>query len=402
MVKLAGVCGILLLNATGCSRLATSSMLPAAPAADHSDRGDAIAYKTIFWFSRTDGAIPSAALLDVNGRLFGTTFLGGKAGCGVVFSIDSDGKDERVIHDFSENEGCGPLGLVYSTGSFYGIANRGATDNDGSVFRMHANGGVIWSSSLSGNPGGANPEGGPIYYRGSVYGTTSSGGSGCPGQGCGTVFKADADGNTKIIYNFRGEQNGKHDGQTPMAGLVELNGLLYGTTCDGGADDRGTIFTVTTSGGEKVRHSFSGADSNGFCPQASLIVYKGNLYGTTTAGGDYNFGTVFSYKPGGSVHAVWSFGNGDDGKSPRSSLVEVNGELYGTTGTGGNGTNCSGHCGTIFELSLSGHERVLHNFQRGKDGALPMAGLLFLKGKLYGTTSKGGSDDLGTLFTVTP
>ena len=92
-----------------------------------------------------------------------------------------------------------------------------------------------------------------------------------------------------------------------------------------------------------------------------------------------------------------SFGSGSDGGHPSASLLNVSGTLYGTTSLGG-----AYGKGTVFSMTLSGNERVLHSFGYGADGATPLAGLIDVKGTLYGTTSAGGTYGDGTVFALKP
>ena len=148
---------------------------------------------------------------------------------------------------------------------------------------------------------------------------------------------------------------------------------------------------------ETVLHQFSGPD--GAKPHAGLISdTAGNLYGTTSAGGLYNAGTVFElvYTGGGySETILHSFTGGNDGGSPLSSLaMDAAGNLYGSAETGGTGSCSSTGCGVVFELvkSTGYSETILHRFTGGADGGLPYASLTFdASGNLYGTVMCGGS-----------
>jgi uncharacterized repeat protein (TIGR03803 family) len=94
-----------------------------------------------------------------------------------------------------------------------------------------------------------------------------------------------------------------------------------------------------------------------------------------------------------------SFGSGTDGAGPiyGSSLIKQEDRLYGTTLYGGiNGG------GTVFEVSISGKERVLYRFEAKPDGANPFAGLIALNGVLYGTAANGGASGYGTVFRISP
>jgi uncharacterized repeat protein (TIGR03803 family) len=115
--------------------------------------------------------------------------------------------------------------------------------------------------------------------------------------GCGVVYSITTSGSEKVVYRFKGGS----DGGNPLASLVEVNGTLYGTTYGGGAQDLGTIFSISTSGGEQVLHSFAGSD--GAQPMADLTDVNGTLYGTTNSGGyekgcgGKGCGTVFALTP---------------------------------------------------------------------------------------------------------
>lgn len=85
-------------------------------------------------------------------------------------------------------------------------------------------------------------------------------------------------------------------------------------------------------------------------------------------------------------------------KPSEAGLLAVGGTLYGTTSAGG----ANGKGGTVFSISPSGSESILHSFGQGTDGADPLAGLINVKGTLYGTTSSGGTSGDGTVFAITP
>jgi uncharacterized repeat protein (TIGR03803 family) len=153
------------------------------------------------------------------------------------------------------------------------------------------------------------------------------------------------------------------------------------------------VFAATTAGKITPLHSFGGA-RDGAHPLSPLLQYGGVLYGTTSAGGNScSCGTVFSITFSGKEHVLHRFG-GADGSTPYAGLIRVGSTLYGTTKLGGayNG-------GAIFEITPSGKERVIHSFAGGSnDGDYPVAGLLYLRDALYGTTSFGGAHNSGTIF----
>jgi len=156
-----------------------------------------------------------------------------------------------------------------------------------------------------------------------------------------------------------------------------------------------------------VLHSF-GKGKDGANPSAGLIDVGGTLYGTTSLGGARSCnhtdacGTVFSITPSGTEKMLHHFAGGTDGSDPAAPLIDVNGVLYGTTEYGGVHSCSGGGCGTVFSITPSGKERVLHAFAAKPDGAEPVAGLVEVDGTLYGTTQVGGSSGYGTVFALTP
>jgi uncharacterized repeat protein (TIGR03803 family) len=234
--------------------------------------------------------------------------------------------------------------------------------------------------------------------QGNLYGTTVySGDLSCYGNGgsqpgCGVVFKLDTTGNETVLHTFIGT-----DGALPEAPVIrDAKGNLYGDTCRGGAYGWGTVFKVDTSGNETVLHSFNNGNGDGWGNSGSLLLDKGNLYGTTYNGGANGYGTVFELSKNGTETLLHSFA-GSDGAYPWLTGVirDANGNLYGTTYQGG----AYGY-GTVFELSNSGQETVLHSFAGGTtDGCYPIGTpVMDHLGNLYGTTNSCGSSNLGTVW----
>jgi uncharacterized repeat protein (TIGR03803 family) len=255
-------------------------------------------------------------------------------------------------------------------------------------------------SFTGGSDGGIPLDGLMIDGAGNLYGTASYGGPG----GNGVVFKVNPRGKETVLHGFTGGT----DGAKPEASLVmDATGNLYGTTTAGGASGAGTVFKVTRYGKEKVLYTFTGT-TDGASPEAALVMDKaGNLYGTTTAGGSAGNGTVFKLAPRKKQGGEWkekvlySFGQGTDGAVPVAGVTLVSGNLYGTTSAGGT----YGY-GTIFQLtpSKSGWtENTLYNFQGGNDGDVPYAGLIVdQSGNLYGAATGGGTGAGGTIFELSP
>lgn len=379
-------------------------------------------YEVLHSFSGDpDGQNPQAGLIDVGGTLYGTTYAGGRNdrsgygyGGGTVFKVTASGR-EKVLHSFGAvGDGLWPeAGLVDAGGTLYGTTSRGGSgscpDRFSSAFYSC---GIVFSITPSGaedvfyNFGaghdGNTPVAALVEANGVLYGTTQNGGRHHihVRQGCGTVFSIPSGDSEKVLQSFTcGDVGG-----LPVASLIEVKGKLYGTTSQNGLYEGGTVFSITPSGKLKVLHSFGhGTDGGGL--DAGLIAVNGTLFGTTSGGGVYGGGTVFSITTTGTEKVLHSFGKGTDGVHPLASLTDVKGTLYGTTQQGGAYATCNhstSGCGTVFSVTLSGAEKVLHSFGSGTDGIVPTASLIEMDGTLYGTTSEGGAHERGTVFALRP
>jgi uncharacterized repeat protein (TIGR03803 family) len=374
-------------------------------------------YKVLYSFKGypDDGAYPYASLLDVDSTLYGTTEFGGpgrcktgsghRSGCGTVFAITTSGA-ETVLRSFEGGNGESPLaGLLDINGTLYGTTSQGGKHRSGTVFAITTSGmfRVLHSFEGDGSGDGDFPTAGLININGTLYGTTLGGGQ-AGADGVGTVFSITTSGKERVLYGFAG---GLGDGANPHAGLINVNGTLYGTTTQGGNGacfaGCGTVFEITPSGAETVLYNFAGGPGDGESPEADLINVNGTLYGTTESGGANGNGTVFSITTSGEESVLYSFKVGKDGAYPEAALLDVKGTLYGTTAYGGSGTACgSSGCGTVFKITTSGKEAVLYSFAGEPDGAGPQAGLTKIDGTLYGTTIGGGANNQGTVFSLTP
>ncbi|HTT04784.1 MAG TPA: choice-of-anchor tandem repeat GloVer-containing protein [Steroidobacteraceae bacterium] len=276
-----------------------------------------------------------------------------------------------------------------SDGNFYGTTFQGGTNGLGTVFEVTPTGAESVLYSLSGS---SNSYAGLVQDgAGNFYGTTYYGGS----SGLGTVFKVTPGGTESVLYSFMGSSDGAH----PYACLIlGRDGNLYGTTFEGGTSDFGTVFELTPSGTETVLYAFTGGTDGGY-PEAGLFQDSdGNFYGTTYQGGASGVGTVFNVAPSGTETVLYAFKGGSDGANPEDGVIRgSDGNIYGTTLKGG-----TSNIGTVFAITPGGTETVLHAFAGGSsDGASPYAGLVEDgDGNLYGTTSAGGISGYGTLFEI--
>ena len=353
-------------------------------------------------FYGADGVYPEAPLvLGKDGGLYGTTSEGGKStsgtfgalGYGTIFRITTNGT-LNILYTFGKMQdangnavdGGSPVaGLVQGTdGSLYGTASQGGPNGlvisnmygtfpstgFGTVFKVTTNGiftrlhafGAVEDSD--GNAlDGSSPNAGLVQAAdGNFYGTTADGGTNAEG----TIFRITPGGMFTSLYSFGTLKDGigrRIDGSAPEAALVKGDdGALYGTTSSGGENGEGTIFKITTDGTFTLLYSFGSLRSSsyysldGAAPLAALILgTDGNFYGTTSAGGTNNNGTIFQITAGAKFTSLYSFARIQDanaialdGSDPEAGLVQgSDGTFFGTTYSGGG----SNDVGTVFALS---------------------------------------------------
>ena len=345
-----------------------------------------------------DGAEPYARLTLSGSTLFGTTLDGGDAGSGTVFSMNTDGSGFTLLHEFAggANNGSGPYaGLTQSGSTLFGTTFAGGGNGLGTVFSINADGSgfTLLHEFAGGQNDGWEPIAGVAIGGSTLFGTTIFGGD----NDEGTLYSINSDGSGyRLLREFAG---GANDGADP-GGLTLSGSTLFGTTWAGG-DHGGTIFSINTDGsGFTLLHEFGGAN-DGCCPHPlSVLTQSGStLFGTTYAGGDDYFGTVYSINTDGSGFTLLHefAGGADDGHSPRAGLTLSGSTLYGTTMAGGDNDG-----GTVFSINTDGSNfTLLHEFAGGvNDGERPQAGLTLSGSRLFGTTEIGGDNDLGTVFSI--
>jgi len=207
-----------------------------------------------------------------------------------------------------------------------------------------------------------------------------------------------------VVYDFKGTAWG--DGGLPNSALTaDSAGNLYGTTSLGGKYDFGTVFELPVSGGEKILHHFTGGWDGGYPGSALALDPSGNVYGTTWAGGnllcgDIGCGVVFRLSPQGIEKVLHTFTGNDDGAFPLGGVIrDSTGNLYGTASGGGTQTgDCAGFlgCGVVFKLDTASHMSTLYRFSGAPDGLGPANSLTRdAAGNLYGTTRSGGDTACG-------
>jgi uncharacterized repeat protein (TIGR03803 family) len=303
-----------------------------------------------------------------------------------------------VLYDFYESSGAYPAtGVVEdSSGNLYGTAVEGGASSNGVVYEVSSSGTETVLYNFTGSTDGGSPFA-PVIRdsQGNLYGTTVEGGT----DSCGVVFKVDTAGTETVLHSFTG---GTADGCQPYQGLImDAKGNLYGTTFAGGAYNEGMVFKLTAKGTETLLHSFEGEGSDGGYPVfGHLLMDKaGHLYGLTESGGSSNKGVLYKLTARGEETILYNFAGGSsDGCEPYGSVaMDKAGNLYGTT------VFCGAYnYGTIWKVSKKGKETILHNFAGGSpDGCNPQAGVVLdSKDNIFGDTGFCGAYGYGTVWKV--
>jgi len=364
--------------------LAASALAPAAAA------GDTDTLLHSFTGALNDGGEPLAEVtLDASGDIYGDTSLGGANSEGTVFEFAADGT-EMLLHSFGgTGDGTEPEGAAIfdANGNMYGSTWAGGASNNGTIWELAANGTYTLLHSFAANEG-SNMRGRLAQdSQGNLYGTAYQGGAG----GDGSVFEYSAGGELDVLHSFDGT-----DGENPIFGVViDKSGNLYGVTSAGGTGNAGTVYKISGKGRFTSLYSFTGGP-DGDTPYGGLAIdKKGNLYGSTLAGGSNENGTVFEMTPGGTLTTLYRFAGGAGGSAPEGDILLAGKALYGTARNAGPHNN-----GGVYEVTFAGSEKLLRAFSR-KDGYGYSGGVTASGNILYVTAPLGGAYRNGTLFSLT-
>jgi uncharacterized repeat protein (TIGR03803 family) len=323
-----------------------------------------------------------------------------------------------TLYDFgrkSQDPDTPTLGVIAQgrDGNLYSTTSKGGAHNVGAVFKITPAGKLttLYSFCSTDNcADGAYPYGGlTLGTDGSFYGTTLGGGedltSCADNSGCGTIFKITPNGSLTTLYRFTNGSDGAFPEAPPIQGR---DGNFYGTATAGGAPECGTIYKLTTHGAFTALHTFDNTD--GCAPSAPLaLAVDGNFYGTTLLGGSSyggglpGFGVIFKITPAGNMTLLYNFDDAQGAYSYSPLVQGSDGNLYGTATGGGTGNGG----GVVFRITLAGQFIVLHAMNGTTDGNQPDAGLVQASdGNFYGVADNGGNSTpclgsgCGTLFGI--
>ena len=240
---------------------------------------------------------------------------------------------------------------------------------------------------FTGQLDGGYPEGALLHDSTVLYGTTYQGGA----ANKGTIFRVQSDGTGyTTLLDFAGATNGSF----PTGALISDGTWLFGMTQQGGTYGLGCVFKIRKDGSGFAKiYDFNSV--NGRYPQGSLIFDGTWLYGMSLRGGANDSGAIFRLLPDGTLFSkIFDFSGTADGGYPYGSLMKDSAWLYGTTYLGGLADK-----GTVFRIQTNGSGFTqLYSFTGTGDGSYPASDLTSDGTWLYGTTQQGGTNDLGTVF----
>lgn len=335
---------------------------------------DGTDFQKVLDFTDSTGWGPEGGMcLSANGKLYGTTFMGGSGSpvAGTLFSFDPAGAGFHKIHDFTITDGGGNWGsLVQGTDDgmlFAGQYMGGA--GGGSIYRVDpssdaytivhglnttTDGSGITDKLLSGSDGW-------------LYGTAHFGGT----FNVGTIFRFDPIGNTfETLHHFTGGEGG----DTPYGGLCEAaNGWFYGTTYTGGLGNKGILYKYDPVGDQFVTLVSLDTVPGNNCWSSMVNAGPDLLVGTVASGGLNGSGFLFGITPStDAFEELFSFGATTGGAVVGNPIVGSDGRIYGMCGGGG-----TLGLGTVYAYDpVSDVHTILHSFDLTTDGGGPRGDLV--------------------------
>jgi uncharacterized repeat protein (TIGR03803 family) len=349
-------------------------------------------YMILYNFKNTDGSFPTGSLLEAsNGYLYGTTMYGG-LNVGVIYRLRKDGTDFSVLHKFNSGYNASGGLIQAADGKLYGATLQGGTIGYGTLYSINPDGsGYNEFLSFDGAARGSTPRGallqGPDLF---LYGVTGGGGV----LGKGVLFKVKTDGTSyNKLVEFDGSAKGAYGASTPT---LASDGKLYGMTQSGGANDKGTVFSISPNGVGFIKILDLGGIT-GSNPLGSLIeALDGNLYGMTSKGGTKDLGIAFRVRKNGTGFFKLLDFIGTNGASPQlGPFLELQNLLFfGMTQFGG-----ASNAGVIFSISSTGNFALLREFPQPASSPQTLS-INNDFTKVFGIASGGGAYGAGAVFSA--
>jgi len=340
-------------------------------------------FETLHYLTGADGAEPNGPLVrGSDGCLYGATSSGGVWGQGTIFKLTPTGQFVSVA-SFNGTNGSGPSGVTFGAdGNLYGTSQ--GSNTTWNVFRASTSGAITVLGSYNETMGAAFPELLVQAPDGVFYGTTQQGGA----YDYGVAFSVTTNGLIRVLATFDGT-NGAFPGFDPAA-LVLRQGILYGTTYEGGSNWCGTAFSLTTNGVLTTLACFGGPQGIG--PRGTLLLANdGSFYGV--ADNHESSASIFRMTPEGVISTLCTLSGPLGGESNPSGLIQArDGYLYGSI-------ILLGSNGAVYRFSGGEALDIVFQFSN-TNGSDPWQLVQGADGNLYGATSLGGVD-YGTVFALT-
>lgn len=354
------------------------------------------------------------------------------AGAVTVTSLHSFSYDNNRVGGVRPN---GSL-LIGASGTIYGTTFEGGTNQSGTIFSITSGGTFTTLANLDSSSTGRQPTGRLFADAlGTIYGTTMNGGA----LGGGAVFSLTSAGSLTTLANFRLlDQSFMEEDNIFLAGNIALNasGIIYGTTTAGGANNAGTLFSLTPGGTMTTLASFA-LNGSGAYPFGNLFVdAAGNVFGATQYSAGYGGGTIFRYGSDGTLttllNSSYYFGSDFGGITG-----DAAGNLYGkrtsteeifrlssdgtyttllsaaslgaqylnpdfivdSAGTVFGTARGSGYSGSVYSVTSSGIVSTLASFAQ-YTATLTTGLVADRSGNLYGTSMDFGSGNAGYVYKI--
>jgi uncharacterized repeat protein (TIGR03803 family) len=311
-------------------------------------------------------------------------------------TVTPTGGTYTTMHIFNDTLGAFPANdLIMYNSLLYGTTPGDGVNIFGNIFSITTAGAYVDMYEFASNGiNGSDPVGDLTAYNNVLYGMTHQGGTG----GGGVIYSINP--TTKALTVLSNFGSGNNNGFYPEAGLiVSGTGIMYGTTTSGGMFGNGNIFSFNPSGNVYTDlYDFDQALGGGIVPNASLVLSASGtvLYGTASLGGPDNEGVVFSVNTNGTGFTTLVNFGGARGQNPDGSLLLVGSTLYGMSNAGGNNVDS---VGTIYSVNTDGTGFATLLDFNGTNGANPYGALIANSGTLYGLATGGGTIG-GVLFSI--
>jgi len=356
------------------------------------DIGD-LTFSTLHMFTAQTGRNPSQLSDGHNGFFYGVTDQGGLTNQGVFYKISLTNGSYVKIADFNgRNARFTKAGVLKATNGKYYFSSNGGLTRSGNILEYDTTQNTLKSVfSFNHAPLGGVPVGKLLQVYGDKFiGITSEGGN----ENLGTVYIWDPSKEKLNVLHHLTSANGRNNGE--LGGLVKAsNGNIYGVMHSGGVNNRGTVYTfdLGTSTFDTIK-SFHSSSIEGSSPVFGLVEKDGYLYGLNYSGSTNGKGSIFKINMQTNVVSLEFAFKDSSGGGPKSMVLAKNGKLYGVNTDGGWFGD-----GTLWEYNFMTKQVVkLRSFEYSNSGSDAFSLVEANPNYLMGVNTYGGNSDGGVLY----